>query len=183
MEDYLAALKARLKPLKRLGIDMVDAAIHTFGALWPGVENPKSVKDLAEYLKTSSDRITEWRESAARVGADEALSFVLSWYEGIKLETLQSMRTGSKWTTDPDLIKRRQATAYSFIPYANIHTFVEDPDEGEEKEEGEEQAEADTGSDIEADTAPSSSGIAADTAPSSSGTAADIDPSGSGPVA
>ena len=81
MEDYLAAITAHLKPLKRLGVDMVDAAIHTFSALWPGVESPKSIKDLAEYLKTSDERIHEWRESAARVGADEALAFVLSWYE------------------------------------------------------------------------------------------------------
>ena len=146
---------------------MVDAAIHTFSALWPGAESPKSVKDLAEYLMTSDERLNEWRESAARVGVNEALSFVLSWYEGIKLETLQSMHTGSKWTTDPELIKRRQATAYSFIPYANVHAFVEGPDEGEEnEEEDEEQVDADTAADTEADTTapgtdPSSSGAAA----------------------
>jgi len=141
---------------------MLDAAIHTFGALWPGVEPPTSIEELAKYLMTSGERINEWRESAARVGADEALSFVLSWYEGIKLEALQTMRTGSKWTTDPDLIKRRQDTSYSFIPYANVYTFVEGPDDGEENEEEDEE---EVDADIEIDTAPY-------TDPSSSGPAA-----------
>ena len=93
---------------------------------------------------------------------------MLSWYEGINLETLRSMRIGSKWITDPDLIKKRQETAYSFVPYANIHSFVEDPnadtdadEEGEEENDDEEVDE-----EIEVETA----------APSS-------DPSGSGPAA
>ena len=116
---------------------------------------------------TSEERINEWRESAARVGADEALSFILSWYEGIKLEALQTMRTGSKWTTDPDLIKRRQETANSFIPYANVHTFVEGPDDGEENEEEDEE---EVDADIEVDTAPGTTAPGTD--PSSSGPAA-----------
>ena len=145
---------------------MLDAAIHTFTVLWPGVAAPKSIEELVRYLMASEDRINEWRESAARVGADEALSFVLSWYEGIKLDALQTMRLGSKWTTDPYLIKQRQETAYSFIPYANIHTFVEGPeipDDGEENgEEVEEEIDAETAADTAApSTDPSSSSTAA----------------------
>ena len=150
VEDHLAALSARLNPLKIIGVDVLNAAIHTFRALWPGVEPPTSVADLVEWLKTSDDRLNEWRESAARVGADEALSFVLSWYEDITLESLQTMRVNGKYVTDPELIKKRQERAYSFIPYANIHTFVADPNAGEENGEeakgeieGEDNTEAD----------------------------------------
>jgi len=139
VEDHLAALSARLNPLKIIGVDVLNASIHTFRALWPGVEPPTSVADLVEWLKTSDDSLNEWRESAARVGADEALSFVLSWYEDITLESLQTMRVNGKYVTDPELIKKRQERAYSFIPYANIHTFCADPNAPEsdaEEEDG-----------------------------------------------
>jgi hypothetical protein len=151
---------------------MLTAAIRTFDALWPGVEAPKSVEGLVEYLMESEDRLNEWRESAARAGADEALSFVLSWYEGIKLEALQSMRTGSKWTTDPELIKQRKETAYSFVPYADIHTFVEDPNARDEGEENEEDAGGPINEDAEAETnAPDAGSTVPPTDPTGSGTA------------
>ena len=67
----------------------------------------------------------DWRSSAARFGADDALMYVLSWYEGIDLDALKTLRDGSKWITDPDLIRRRQETAHSLIHYAPVHSFVE----------------------------------------------------------
>lgn len=151
---------------------MLDAGIRTFSALWPGVEALTSIEELAKHLMTSEERLCEWWESAARVGADEALSFVLSWYEGIKLEALQTMRVGSKWTTDPDLIKRRQETASSFIPYANIHTFVEGPEIPDDGEENDEEDDEEVDAEIEIDTAPSgdpTSSTAPPTGPSGSG--------------
>ncbi len=133
---------------------MLDAAIHTFRALWPKIEPPKKIEELAEYLLTSEERLIEWRESAARAGADEALAFVLSWYEGIKLDVLQTMRTGSKWIEDPELIQQRRQRAYSFVQYADIHNFVEapeDPDDGEDDEEESEEVDEE----IEAEANPS----------------------------
>ena len=87
--------------------------------------------------------------------------YVLSWYEGINLDALQSMRADSKWTTDPALVQRRQERAYSFIRYALIHHFVEGPvysdDEEEEvskdEEEVDEEIQADTPSDTATGTA------------------------------
>ena len=93
----------------------------------------------------------DWRSSAARVGADEALMYVLSWYEGIDLDTLKTLRDGSKWTTYPDLIRRRQEVAHSLIQYAPVHSFVEGErvpqaeeigDGDEEEEEDEEPTDA-----------------------------------------
>ena len=91
----------------------------------------------------------DWRSSAARAGADEALMYVLSWYEGIDLDALKTLCAGSKWTTDPDLIRRRQEMAYSLIHYALMHSFIDGKrvpqaeeigDGDEEEEEGEEPA-------------------------------------------
>jgi len=174
IEDHLTALNARLSPLKAIGVDLLDAAIRAYNVLWPGSQAPASVSELARCLMASEDRLIEWRESAARAGADEAMSFVLSWYEGINLDVLQKMRLHSKWTTDPDLIKRRQERAYSFIQYADIHAFVEAPEESDNDDEDEEEVDEE----IQADIAPSTAAdtaadiIAPPTDPSSSGAAA-----------
>ena len=91
----------------------------------------------------------DWRSSAARVGADEALMYVMSWYEGINLDMLKTLRDGSKWTTDSELIRRRQELTHSLVQYAPVHSFVEGervpqaeeiPVEGEGEEENEEAA-------------------------------------------
>ena len=66
------------------------------------------------------------------------------------------MHTGSKYMTDPELIKKSKETAYSFIPYADIHSFckpLETPDAyaeeeavnvEDDKEEVDEEIEAET---------------------------------------
>jgi hypothetical protein len=87
-------------------------------------------------LANVDDWLDEWQEAAARAGADEALSFILSWYEGINLDTIKAMRSGSKWTTDPELIKKRQEMAYAIAQYAEIHKFIPDPNVGDEAETG-----------------------------------------------
>jgi hypothetical protein len=135
IKDHLLAILARLRPMKTYGQDFRTAAMHVFCTLWPGEDTPNSVEELAQILMECKDRLCEWRESAARAGADEALSFVLSWYEGITLECLQSMRSGSKWTTDPELVRERQQRAYSIARYASTHTFIPDPEEAAEEEE------------------------------------------------
>jgi hypothetical protein len=33
-----------------------------------------------------SNRVDVWKESTAQAGAEQALSFVLSWYQGINLD-------------------------------------------------------------------------------------------------
>ena len=90
---------------------------------------------------------------------------VLSWYEGINLDMLKTLRDGSKWLTDPELIRRRQELAHSLIQYASVHSFVagervpqpeEIPVEGEDEEE-------EVDEEIEVDAPPeSATGIAAE---------------------
>jgi hypothetical protein len=150
--DHLLTLQARLKPLQSFGVDMLQTAIRTFSVLWPGEDTPNSCKGLAEALLNVDDQLDEWRESAAHAGADEALSFILSWYEGINLDTLKAMRTGSKLTSDPELIAKWQETTYAIAQYAEMHKFIEDPNaievEGEDGAGVNAEDEVDVGSPV-----------------------------------
>ena len=160
MDDHLVALKARMSPLKTIGVELLSAAIRVYNILWPQSEPLKTVAELAKCLMGSEERLDDWRSSAARVGADEALMYVLSWYEGIDLDALKTLRDGSKWTSDPELIRRRQELAYSLIQYAPVHSFVPgqrvpQAEEVEYADEGEEEDEERVDEEIQADTPPS----------------------------
>lgn len=132
--DYLVSIASRVKPLKSFGVNMLNAGIRAFHALWPGEEAPTDIPELAKRLLEVESWLSDWRESAERIGADEALLFVLSWYDGINLDVLQSMRVGSPYLTDPELVAKRKERAYSFIQYADVHTFVEGPPSDAEAE-------------------------------------------------
>lgn len=147
IDDHLVALAARVKPMKVIGVDVFKAALEMVKALWPDEKPPSSAADLADRLTDGPARLDDWRASAARVGADESLSYVLSWYETIRLDLLKHMRIDGIYEKDPELKQKRQELAYSYVEYADIHTFREDPkasaaaaDEGEGEEAGEEEA-------------------------------------------
>lgn len=139
IEDYLISIWTRDKPLKTFGIDMLNAGIRVFRALWPGENASSAISDLAKRLLEVEDRLSEWQESAACVGANEALSFVLSWYDGINLDVLQCMRADSPFLSDPELIAKHRERVYSFIQYADVHSFVEGPRLDAEEEAVEEE--------------------------------------------
>ena len=107
VEDYLESIRARLSPLKRFGDDLLKAATHVHKALWPEDPSPRTVKVLAERLSEGRNRLRAWRKSAARAGAEEALMWVLSWFEDLDLEKLAALREGSPWIDDPELVKKR----------------------------------------------------------------------------
>ena len=86
IEDHLIAFASRVSRLKILGVELFTAAIRAFKVLWPEEADPKSPEELAERLMQSETRLSQWRESAARAGADEALMVVLSWYETLDLD-------------------------------------------------------------------------------------------------
>ena len=178
MDEHLVSVSTRLGPLKIMGIDLHQAAMNTVKALWPDTPLPATVSELVELLKTSEDRLIDWRESAGRVMADEVLTIVLSWYENINLDILRTLRIGSKWSTDPELIKQRQDAANRFLDFAPVHTFCPDPNpevEEEEAEAIEEDEDEAVDEDIEAEPRPvGPNTLGADgSAPSSSGTAND----------
>ena len=146
IEDHLVAMATRIGRLKVLGVELFTAAIRAYSVLWPDEPAPKSPEHLAQMLMDSETRLCQWRESAARAGADEALMVVLSWYEGLDLDLFQSFRSNGKYVTDPDWVEKRKKLAYSFVQYAKVHEFVEGPsfldvDPEDEEEEDEEDAE------------------------------------------
>ena len=171
IEDHLTALNARISPLKAIGMDLLDAGIRAYRALWPGSEPLATIEELSKCLSGAETRVREWRSSAARAGADQALTFVLSWYEDIKLEAVRALRCKSIWTSDPELIDRRKEAASFMAGYADTRHFIpgpaysDDEDDSSDDEEEDDDEEEALDEEIEAegpDTA--TDAVAADTA-------------------
>ena len=97
ISEHLLGFSSRLGTLRVLGRDLFLAAVKTFKALWPGEEHPKGPAELAERLMGSGARLHQWRESAARIAADDAMALVLSWYETIDFNLLKNLRTNGKY--------------------------------------------------------------------------------------
>jgi hypothetical protein len=129
--------------------DLFHGVQEAHSALWPGQRTPTDPLDLGNDLQLSKVRLRQWRDSGARVGADEALTYFLSWYEKVDLETLCSVREGSMWTTDPELIQRRQELAHSYVDFADTEAFVRDIREPEKKDDDEDAEGSDSSQDEE----------------------------------
>ena len=182
LEDHIVAMAARVSHMKVLGVDLFNAAVKTFSALYPTETIPKDLPDLCEWLNASDIQLNEWRCSAGRAGADQALKFVLSWYEDLDLDALETLRIGSAILSDEEKIKKRQARAYDIAQYAAVHRFIPDPADLEVPEEEAQEGEA-TGDDdaesseekvdeeLEADTPPAATSISTDPSCSTSASA------------
>ena len=96
----------------------------TFAALWPNEPFPESLLTFTEKIEGVEDRLTEWRESAARVAADETLSWIVSIYESLDLDKIVGCRVVSKWITDPELAEKRTRKAYQIVSQSNIHEYA-----------------------------------------------------------
>jgi hypothetical protein len=134
MSEQLLPLEARKNAMSYYTEDLFLGAQEAYSALWPGQRTPTDPVDLGNDLQLSKVRLREWWDSGARVGADEALTYFLSWYEKVDLETLRTMREGSIWTSDPEHIQRWQELAPSYVDYADTEAFVRDIREPEKKE-------------------------------------------------
>ena len=86
VDNHLIALRSRIKPLRVLGVDLVNAAIRARSVLWPDTELSPHMSDLASDLQGTEDRLHAWRHSSARAGADEALGWA-SWLSDGKAPT------------------------------------------------------------------------------------------------
>jgi hypothetical protein len=135
MSEQLLALQSRKNAMTLYTEELFYGAQEAFSALWPGQRTPTDPVDLGNDLQLAKVRLQEWRDSGARVGADEALSYFLSWYEKADLETLRTVREGSIWTTDPEHIRRRRELAHSYVDYADTDAFVQDIREPEKKDD------------------------------------------------
>jgi hypothetical protein len=107
MSEQLVALQARKNAMTSYTEDLFLGAQEAHSVLWLGQRTPTDPVDLGNDLQLSKVRLREWWDSGARVGADEALTYFLSWYEKADLETLRSVREGSMWTIDPEYVRRR----------------------------------------------------------------------------
>jgi hypothetical protein len=137
MSEQLVALQARKKAMASYTEDLFLGAQQAHSALWPGQRTPTDPLDLGNDLQLSKVHLRLWRDSDARVGADEALTYFLSWYEKVDLENMRTVREGSMWTTDPKLIWRRQELAHSYVDFANTEAFVRDIREPEKEDNAE----------------------------------------------
>jgi hypothetical protein len=137
MSEQLVALQARKKAMASYTEDLFLGAQEAHSALWPGQRTPTDPLDLGNDLQLSKVCLRQWRDSGARVGADEALTYFLSWYEKVDLETLRSVREGSMWTTDPELIRHRQELAHSYVDFTDTEAFVRDIREPEKEDDAE----------------------------------------------
>jgi hypothetical protein len=149
MLEQLIALEARKNAMTTYTDDLYFGAQEAHQALWPGQKTPTDPLDLGNDLQLSIVCLREWRDSGAWVGADEALTYFLSWYEKIDLETLRSMREGSAWTTDPEFIRHRQELAHSYVDYADTKVFVRDVCKPEKKDDAEDAEGSDSSQDEE----------------------------------
>src|SRR4051794_34912196 len=91
--DHLIAFSHRIKPLKTAVCRFMEAGMDVCRILWPGAAVPQRTLSLAVKLHETGVQLTAWRFSAGRAAADEVLSCVLSWYETINLDTIQTCRT------------------------------------------------------------------------------------------
>ena len=144
IDDHLLALRSRMDPLRVLARDLYSAALCAHSAVWPEQPPCASTRDLALTLWGTGDRLREWRHSCARAGADEALAWVLSWYENINLDVLVEARGGSRWLSDPDMIARRMTRAHAIAEWADV-SDAEDEEEEEAQPAGSEAEYADSG--------------------------------------
>jgi hypothetical protein len=149
MSEQLIALDARKEAMTAYTDDLFLGAQEAYQALWPGQRTPTDPSDLRNDLQLARVRIGEWQDSGTRVGADEALTYFLSWYEKADLETLRSVREGSAWTTDPELIRCHQELAHSYVDYANTEVFVRDIREPKKKDGAEDAEGSDSSKDEE----------------------------------
>ncbi|KAM0851442.1 hypothetical protein ACQ4PT_052421 [Festuca glaucescens] len=153
VEDHLAALYSRITHMRvvdrQLG-QLPEAALQVFKCFWPGEPVPDDLSILSERLLGAGRRLSEWRRSAARAGADVALRFACSWYEGLDLDALHSMHEGAPTDTDLAKTAARRARAYHLASYASTSTFIPPPanlaeeytDDEEEEEAADDEAEA-----------------------------------------
>jgi hypothetical protein len=105
-EELMASIKGWLQPAAKLGSKLRQAVASVFQALWPGRATPDDAEQLLQWMSLLSNRVDIWKESVARAGAEQALSFVLSWYQGVSLDQLEHLREGG--LSGVDRVKLRQ---------------------------------------------------------------------------
>lgn len=98
-----------------------DAGLKLAQVLWPGAVMPDTTTRVARWLEAAPERLEAWKASAARAGAQMALSFVLSWYPDVELGQLATRRA------EPDLEPHAGAIGVrtsDLASYVDLNAFV-----------------------------------------------------------
>jgi hypothetical protein len=126
-DDHLAVLHSRITHMRvvdRHLSELPEAALKIFKRLWPGEPVPDNLTLLSQKLQDAGRRLSEWRHSAARAGADAALRFACSWYEELDLDALHNMRGNAPTDTVPEKNDKRRDRAYRIAHYASTSDFI-----------------------------------------------------------
>lgn len=92
VEDYAAAISARLKPVFHLIDRFLEAGQKIFRALWPDVHPPKRTSGILKKMTEAPERAAEWKESVARQACKFTLDVFLSWHSNVDLGRFTSLR-------------------------------------------------------------------------------------------
>jgi hypothetical protein len=132
-EEMELALRIRMAPLKPLLEEFRQVATEIHEVLWPGKEVPLGAGQVVSVLADSLDRFDDWLESAARGGAEMALTYVMSWYAGIDLAKLKHFREGGfdARVRMPDELRGRATTLARVVPLDKYHHPFPRPDPSE----------------------------------------------------
>jgi hypothetical protein len=129
--ELASSVKGQLRPMTTLGKQLCTAATSVFKTLWPGWEESSTISWLAQWMALVPNRVKVWKESVARVGAEQALSFMLSWYKGINLDQLEHLCKDGLNDVDPAKLCRH---ACAIMECADTATLF-DTGEGEGDED------------------------------------------------
>jgi hypothetical protein len=129
-EELMASIKGTLQPVASLGSQLCGAIASIFQDLWPGQAEPDDVDWLLLWMTFVSNRVDMWKECAAQAGAEQALSFVLLWYQGIDLDQLEHLHEDG--LSGVDLVKLRRR-ACAIAECANTNKLF---DAGESNDDG-----------------------------------------------
>jgi hypothetical protein len=189
MDDVALAVENRLLFLQRSMERLKTAGQAVVAALWPGGGAPEG--RVALWLEHAKARLEVWKASAARAGAQMALRFVTSWYTGVNLDRLTTMRAvpeAERLAREDALVRR----ANEFASYVDLDVLLpalgedgepvaEDSFGNPEGPEDDRVAEESTASSTDGGTGATETTEADPKAAASSGRA--VEPAGDAPVA
>ena len=128
---------------------LVRSAREVFALLWPNDDHaPELISQLAKKLAESPNRILELQESAARGGAQWALSLMLSWYPDADIEVFNDGPRAGMDYSELRLQKGVDRTASTIAEFVDFDDFIPpyvdpkgkkvevDGDDAEDEDEG-----------------------------------------------
>ena len=103
---------------------MVATACEVLETLWPNDGVPELISVLAKQLAETLDLILELQESAARDGAQWAMSLVLSWHPDADIEVFnEGLRAGTDYS-ELRLVEGVHRAASTIADFIDFDDFI-----------------------------------------------------------